>query len=36
VARAYDTAANTQPENPAPLWNFGGYMNNAWHRVAVR
>lgn len=36
VARAYDTAANTQPEDPAPLWNFGGYMNNAWHRVAVR
>ncbi len=36
VARAYDTAATTQPEDPAPLWNFGGYMNNAWHRVAVR
>ena len=35
VARAYDTAANTQPEDPAPLWNFGGYMNNAWHRVTV-
>jgi len=36
VARAYDTAANTQPENLAPLWNFGGYMNNAWHRVTVQ
>ncbi len=36
AVRAYDTAANTQPEDPAPLWNFGGYMNNAWHRVAVR
>jgi len=36
VARAYDTAANTQPEDPAPLWNFGGYMNNAWHRVTVQ
>ncbi len=36
AARAYDTAANTQPENPAPLWNFGGYMNNAWHRVTVQ
>lgn len=36
VARAYDTAANTQPEDPAPLWNFGGYMNNSWHRVTVQ
>jgi sulfite oxidase len=35
VARAYDTAANTQPEEPGPLWNFLGYMNNAWHRIVV-
>jgi sulfite oxidase len=34
VARAFDTAANTQPE--APIWNFKGYMNNAWHRVRVQ
>ena len=35
VARAWDSAANTQPESVAPLWNFKGYMNNAWHRVRV-
>lgn len=33
VARAWDSAANTQPESAAGLWNFKGYMNNAWHRV---
>jgi sulfite oxidase len=31
--RAWDSAANTQPENPENVWNFKGYMNNAWHRV---
>jgi sulfite oxidase len=31
--RAWDSAANTQPENPENIWNFKGYMNNAWHRV---
>ena len=35
VARAWDSAANTQPEDPAAIWNFKGYMNNAWHRVEV-
>lgn len=35
VARAFDSAANTQPEDPAKLWNFKGYMNNAWARVRV-
>lgn len=30
--RAWDSA-NTQPENPESVWNFKGYMNNAWHRV---
>ncbi len=35
VVRAWDTAANTQPELPATVWNFKGYMNNAWHRVPV-
>jgi sulfite oxidase len=35
VCRAWDTAANTQPEHPAQVWNFKGYMNNAWHRVRV-
>ena len=35
IARAWDSAANTQPEDPRRLWNFKGYMNNAWHRVEV-
>jgi sulfite oxidase len=36
VARAWDSAANTQPETAGPLWNFKGYMNNAWHRVEMQ
>ena len=24
-----------RPESPAQVWNFKGYMNNAWHRVRV-
>jgi sulfite oxidase len=36
VCRAWDTAAQTQPEHPAQVWNFKGYTNNAWHRVRVR
>jgi sulfite oxidase len=35
VARATDSAGNVQPESVAPLWNFKGYMNNAWHRASV-
>jgi sulfite oxidase len=35
VCRAWDSAAQTQPEDPAQLWNFKGYINNAWHRVPV-
>ena len=35
VARAWDNAANTQPERVETVWNFKGYMNNAWHRVRV-
>lgn len=36
VARAWDTSAASQPENPAPLWNPKGYVNNSWPRVNVR
>jgi sulfite oxidase len=36
AARAWDSSANTQPEAAGPLWNFKGYMNNAWHRVTIR
>lgn len=35
VARAWDSAAGTQPEDPANLWNPKGYVNSAWARVAV-
>jgi sulfite oxidase len=35
VARAVDSAAQTQPEDAASLWNFKGYVNNAWTRVRV-
>jgi len=35
VARAWDSAGNSQPESPQQTWNFKGYMNNAWSRVTV-
>jgi len=35
VARAWDGAGVTQPEDPAQLWNPKGYVNNAWARVTV-
>jgi sulfite oxidase len=35
VCRAWDSAAMTQPEEVAQVWNFKGYMNTAWHRVRV-
>jgi len=36
TCRAWDAAAQTQPEHPEQVWNFKGYMNNAWHRVRVQ
>jgi sulfite oxidase len=36
ACRAWDTAAQTQPERAAEVWNFKGYANNAWHRVRTR
>ena len=36
LARAFDVAGNTQPEEVGSLWNFKGYMNNAWHRIKVK
>lgn len=36
LVRAWDSAANTQPDDAAHVWNPKGYMNNAWHRVPVR
>lgn len=35
AVRAFDSAANTQPEDAATLWNAKGYMNNAWHRTVL-
>jgi sulfite oxidase len=35
VCRAFDNAAQTQPDDPSEVWNFKGYANNAWHRVRV-
>jgi sulfite oxidase len=36
IARAWDSAAATQPENPAQLWNPKGYANNSWARLRLR
>ncbi|GAB4526137.1 MAG: sulfite oxidase [Anaerolineae bacterium] len=36
VVRAYDSGGHTQPPHAAEVWNFKGYMNNAWHRVVVQ
>ena len=33
VARAYDSGGNAQPAELQDVWNFKGYMNNAWHRI---
>jgi sulfite oxidase len=35
VARAFDSAGQTQPSEVGQIWNFKGYMNNAWARVAI-
>jgi|GEM_PF-60214 len=36
VARAWDSSGQTQPSDPAQVWNSKGYMMNAWSRVAVK
>ncbi len=36
VVRAHDTSGLQQPENVASIWNFKGYLNNAWHRVTIQ
>ena len=35
LARAMDTSGRRQPEHTGGIWNFKGYMNNAWCRVRV-
>ena len=36
VVRAWDSAAGTQPESAAGVWNPKGYVNNSWGRVRVK
>jgi sulfite oxidase len=33
TARAWDSAANVQPESAAQMWNPEGYINNAWAHI---
>src|ERR1039458_9109758 len=35
VARAWDSAAGSQPRDAAQLWNPKGYVNNSWARVRL-
>ncbi|HUG48421.1 MAG TPA: molybdopterin-dependent oxidoreductase [Candidatus Limnocylindria bacterium] len=35
AVRAWGEHGSTQPPDAATLWNEGGYMNNAWHRVRL-
>jgi sulfite oxidase len=35
IVRAWDRSRRTQPEDASRLWNFAGYMNNAWHHVKI-
>ena len=35
VARAWDSAGATQPENAASVWNPKGYANSAWARIEI-
>ena len=35
VSKAVDSACNSQPDDPRPLWNFRGYMNNSMSRVNI-
>ena len=35
IARAWDSAGGTQPAEVRQVWNWKGYVNNAWHRVNV-
>ncbi len=35
VVRACAMDGATQPPVAGPIWNFKGYMNNAWHRITI-
>jgi len=35
IAQAWDVLQRTQPETIEQVWNFKGYMNNAWQHVHI-
>ncbi len=35
AVRAWDSAGRTQPKDARQIWNWKGYLNNAWHRVKI-
>lgn len=35
IVRAWDMLQHTQPQEIEQVWNFKGYMNNAWHRIHI-
>jgi len=35
IARAWDSAANLQPERAESVWNPKGYVNNSWTRIHI-
>jgi len=35
AVRAWDSAGRTQPQDARQVWNWKGYLNNAWHRVKI-
>lgn len=35
VVRAWDSAANTQPEAMSSIWNLRGVLGNSWHRASA-
>ncbi len=35
IVRAWDSAGSAQPAEVKQVWNWKGYLNNAWHRVNV-
>jgi len=35
LVRAWDSTGAAQPEDPGPLWNPKGYINNSWGHIAL-
>lgn len=35
IVRAFTSAGHSQPETIEEVWNFKGYLNNAWHRIQI-